>query len=90
MLMKLLQILVVSLALTNTSAWAGDKKAPAKPQPPASAASSASAESFCKQDAYWGCPACSITCPVGKAAVCKPSIPDRVGGCQTPPSCTCQ
>jgi hypothetical protein len=43
--------------------------------------------------ASWPCRACSIECPEGKAAVCKPGrcVTDTRGNqCEEDSSCTCQ
>jgi hypothetical protein len=49
--------------------------------------------SACASPAVGNCGSCSITCPTGQAAMCKPGLAvnhQPGASCVTPPECKCQ
>jgi hypothetical protein len=85
------------LSLIAVSAWAGNPVIVKTDAPKADSTSTLNLQtsqgSACSAPNVGNCGSCSISCPTGKAAMCKAGM--AVGGgseasCLNPPECKCQ
>jgi hypothetical protein len=98
--MKILQSLFLGLSLALASAaWAADPivvlqgKTSQNLTTPNSVDIQQNTGSRCEARAVGNCGSCSVSCPVGQAATCKPGravSKDVDASCTIEPSCTCK
>jgi len=99
--MKILQTLFLGLSLALASAaWAAEpvvvlqgNTSQKLTSPSNSVDIQQNTGSRCEARAVGNCGSCSVSCPVGQAATCKPGravSKDADASCTTDPSCTCK
>jgi len=90
----LLSIALTVLALTTLTTYSAEPPTGSKAAAPQSNKDKRQGTSSCEMRAGLGCNACSVTCPVGNTAVCRPGKVSGGGGlpitCDRQPSCTCK
>ena len=83
------------LSLLAVSAWAGDPVIVKTDVPKGDSTLNlqTSQGSSCQTPSVGACGSCSISCPTGKAAMCKAGMAvgkDSDASCLNPPECKCQ